>query len=928
MDEFGKDLADQSGEMVSDTVIDPGAELRKRRSTRIVQAVPLGVTGVDALGRPFVERTSSLIINCHGCRYQSKHYVLKNMWVTLEIPHPEAGQPARTVRGRVAWIQRPRTVRQLFQVALELENPGNVWGIAFPPEDWFACDSSQAKPLPATGSELPPAPGKPESAEPSVPESDLPAQMAVADNLRMFPAPTSTTDASLQLARQVARLVADAKQQIQASAREAASQAVSAERRVAFEQWEQKFAAAREEVAIEANRAIDRIHQETEARTKSAHAAAAEALRTELPRWLAPQLEQLAYELTRKLSKAGTDQEISQQQKFEEISGKVQALCEQAQEVGKRIGEEAAHAEARIRSGAEQASNALQQATRDHEEALKQQRELLGGAAGEVRQQLTAAMAEAQSTLQQTITRQLEEAKAQLQSSVESAVAGAKEQAANGLREQVQAAHSDLQQHREKESAEHIAAIREAAAGVHVESEKHLAGLRESLNAEAARLGESIAATRESVEQLEQFAVKLFNVQEQALGGFQSQLDDVLSLHRNELHRRSESLYDDLNTRVNATFDAATREALAKFNEQIHELIGPEITRTDEAVQRLAGGRSLLEAATTMQQDRIRVAADEAFAESLGRFRENLGSVEQLLQDSAQSVIARNLAEFENKAGDVRHRAVEELYKSAEWYEKKAQTQIASLSEKAVEQAANQLRERAGEVSGMFAAEVDHASRNFLEHTQAQMAEAVHDAFERSRALFAEAADTTSAAFTDEIQRHARMELEGFNEAVRKTVEEAGAQAQSNHLQITRRLTDEQEEFLRKFQAQMNGALELGISEVHQKVKDSLAPLVESWKSMTSAQHEEMRGSFERMGNQAAEHHRARLENASNSWLVATVAMLNNQSQDIVANIAKSAEERLRSTCAEVFAGVGNALRERLQQIASGIGQIDPPSAR
>src|SRR5499426_3497066 len=134
--EFGSGHADDSPEMVSENAIHSGEELRKRRSSRIVQAVPLTVKGVDALGRPFIERTSSLIINCHGCRYQSKHYVLKNMWVNLEIPHPETGQPPRQVRGRVAWIQRPRTVRQLFQVALELEVPGNVWGIGFPPEDW------------------------------------------------------------------------------------------------------------------------------------------------------------------------------------------------------------------------------------------------------------------------------------------------------------------------------------------------------------------------------------------------------------------------------------------------------------------------------------------------------------------------------------------------------------------------------------------------------------------------------------------------------------------------------------------------------------------------------------------------------------------------------------------------------------------------
>src|ERR1043166_8650331 len=151
MEEFGKGRADDSSvnrmDMMQENAMNAGEELRKRRSSRIVQAVPLVVTGVDALGRPFVERTSSLILNCHGCRYQSKHYVLKNMWVKLEIPHADSEQPPHTVRGRVAWIQRPRTVRQLFQVALELETPGNVWGIGFPPEDWFGfveADKSQA----------------------------------------------------------------------------------------------------------------------------------------------------------------------------------------------------------------------------------------------------------------------------------------------------------------------------------------------------------------------------------------------------------------------------------------------------------------------------------------------------------------------------------------------------------------------------------------------------------------------------------------------------------------------------------------------------------------------------------------------------------------------------------------------------------------
>src|SRR5579863_9859727 len=217
------DLADESADMSTEGALNAGSELRKRRSTRIVQAVPLVVTGVDALGRPFAERTSTLIINCHGCRYQSKHYVLKNMWVNLEVPHPEQGHPPRRVRGKVAWIQRPRTVRQLFQVALELESAGNAWGIAFPPDDWFGFPEENKEALNvASPTDLPAALGSGFPHEAPLPLVEAEPGVATPDNVRVFPAPASATDASLQLARQVARLLAEAKQQIQAAAHDAA----------------------------------------------------------------------------------------------------------------------------------------------------------------------------------------------------------------------------------------------------------------------------------------------------------------------------------------------------------------------------------------------------------------------------------------------------------------------------------------------------------------------------------------------------------------------------------------------------------------------------------------------------------------------------------------------------------------------------------
>ena len=107
---------------MTDSLVSSEADIQKRRSTRITQAVPITVTGVDALGQPFKERTTTVMVNCHGCKYQSKHYVPKNSMVTLEVPH--AGQASRSAQGRVIWVQRPPRCASSSRLALNSKWPG------------------------------------------------------------------------------------------------------------------------------------------------------------------------------------------------------------------------------------------------------------------------------------------------------------------------------------------------------------------------------------------------------------------------------------------------------------------------------------------------------------------------------------------------------------------------------------------------------------------------------------------------------------------------------------------------------------------------------------------------------------------------------------------------------------------------------------
>ena len=910
--------------MVSETAAHQSEELRKRRSTRIVQAVPLAVTGVDALGRPFTERTSTLIINCHGCRYQSKHYVLKNMWVTLEVPHQEAGEPPRAVRGRVAWIQRPRTVRQLFQVALELEVPGNAWGIAFPPQDWFAFpEGGQAAGSLAGLHETPQGPGGTAEIHLPLTEPEAPAAGAQ-DNVRVFPTPVSATDASLQLARHMARLVADAKQQIQAAAREVAAQAVAAEHRVSMEDWDQRFTAAREELTGQLSKAIEKIQQESDTRARAAHAAAAAALERELPRWIAPQLEELTRELTQQISDRSAAERSEHTRQLASAVESIEALCRQAEESAARLRAQAEQTEAQIAARAEAATRVVDEAARQREQATEAQREALSATANQIQEQAANTLTGAEASWRDQLRSELEAAQVRWHSAIESALAAAHERAADGLNEHARTLLDRVQE----EAGRQAAALRETLGGTAAEAEQKLAAMRNFLQEQSERLEAVLTRASQTSERLDQFSTRIETTQRQAMGGFESQLDDVLSLHRNELHRSSESLLEEIHSRIQATLEHTLRLALSRFDQEIASLVQPHISATEEAIQRLAGGRSLLDAALTLQQDHIRTSADEAFAESLARFREHLGGVDQILEESAQVVAARNLAEVESKVSELKRQTVDDLLKSAEWYEKKAQTQIQGLAEKSAEQAGNQLRERAGEVSGVFATELHRSSRNFIEHTQTEMEEVVRDSFERSRALFAEAADTTSAAFTDEIQRHARQELDGFGEEVRRSVDESRAQLDAARGEFSRKVTAEQEEFLRRFGAGMRAAVETGVADANQRVQAGFAPLVDSWKSSVEAHQAEMRGVFLQMSQQVAEQHRNRLENVSNQWMLATAASLDHQSRAAVANIGSKAEEKLRETCAQVFAGIGDTLRDRLQQIAASFTAPGTPQAQ
>src|ERR1700746_3028294 len=135
----------------SSLVSTPGnvVAVQSRRSTRIEKSVPLIVLGQNQMGEPFMERTVSVSLNMHGCRYPSRHDYGVGTWVTLQLVGLIGSEekPA-IVRAMVRSVHPPGSLRELQQVGVELETPANVWGIVPPPTDWLSAQGTNTSTAP------------------------------------------------------------------------------------------------------------------------------------------------------------------------------------------------------------------------------------------------------------------------------------------------------------------------------------------------------------------------------------------------------------------------------------------------------------------------------------------------------------------------------------------------------------------------------------------------------------------------------------------------------------------------------------------------------------------------------------------------------------------------------------------------------------
>ena len=110
----------------------------RRRSQRISLSVPLLVVSLDPQ-LDFSAHLNTREVSGHGCLVSSRRPFRSGTRLRLHLLNEN-----RTITAHVIHSVPAGTFMSLWNVALELNKPGNFWGVPSPPYDWGTTDERLA----------------------------------------------------------------------------------------------------------------------------------------------------------------------------------------------------------------------------------------------------------------------------------------------------------------------------------------------------------------------------------------------------------------------------------------------------------------------------------------------------------------------------------------------------------------------------------------------------------------------------------------------------------------------------------------------------------------------------------------------------------------------------------------------------------------
>ncbi len=752
-------------------------------------------------------------------------------------------------------------------------------------------------------------------------EETPPPESQMEDNIRVMPvAPGSAgsgsaagADPTVFLARQMSRLLSEARQQLQEAVRENTTRAVAAETRPLLVALQNQMQAAAEQTV---HAAISAEHEEI---LRDSRASLEEARKAELvslaAEWAAGADERLRAAAERLEADLATLEQTHQSDLHARLKEQVAQSLAEIQRASGVFAMEIQSAEARVNESRQSAQEAVSGEIRRWQEmaesAVADARARmidLEHATARLGEHMESVASEAQAGWRGRLETDIASAGVRLDMRIETSL----ENAARATAERLAHSSETVAQEIEQRVARTIEELGQRVTQSAAEAEASLGRLKAALEAESSRAQAAIGEMRDAAARAEDHAAALEALKMASADELARRGEALVEANSAEMNRRAEGAAGSMASRLEQALDAAAQELLQRLAAEFEQRIAPELDRARGAIDELQSNSQAFEETLLTHQNSLREAAELSMQEAVARTREGLRELEDEFQRIGRDSQAKWLAEIETKTTDTTHAAFESMFKTADWYEKKVQTQMQSSLEKGLEQAGDELRTKAGEMSGAYATELDHYSRSYVDHSKDQIEEILREASGRVRENAQHAADGVAANFSERASQIAAEHQAGFVDGVQAAADLTAARIRADAAESLARLDAAQRDADSKFADGLAAQTRESVAAARNELDAQAALLAESWNAARAAQAEQGRQDLAGLGESAIADYKLRLESASNGWLATSVANLQQQSGELIERLANEAEERVRAACSNVFSEIGDALRQRL----------------
>ncbi|HTA51572.1 MAG TPA: hypothetical protein VK757_02235, partial [Candidatus Acidoferrum sp.] len=834
---------------------------QRRRSERVSKSVPLIVRGIDLLGQPFEERTSTLALNLHGCRYSSKHHLPKNTWVTLEMP--QMGQ-RRNVRARVAWIQRPHSVREFFQIAVELENAADIWGLETAPADWNLHEA-----LPAIEEVAP------QHSPRSISESDESAP------------PTTTTETFTERARP------DMTNPFFESAAAAPFSQESAS--------ESESTAAMESPLLREWKAeIERqaTHAAESASARAADSASARA--TEQIRQTMEELEQAQRAASGTFSSelAAKQEEILNGLKLQFEQGVAQAR-ELAQDLDRRAQDLRAESEA----AAESASRLAQaRFDLDAAEASRSQQQ-----SAEAARRAEGLSETAVSEWQQRLATEMKLAQAQWNELLQTSLDGSIER----LVEELSGRAQEVLGGAEQKMQERFAELRQPLSQMYTEARDTLSGVRAALEHEVGRARSSLAEIEHAAGRMKEYSAQLEAASHDTLNELHRRLENILEAQTDEMHRRAQQAVEGVPQRLAPTLDHLGNQLVERTMAEVEAKLAPRVERVPELLRELANREVELENSLRLHRERLRQVSENSQRDVAEQIAATVGNLRNEFEGARKEALTKWSEEINASGVRASHAAAESIGKSSEWFQQEAQTRLQVLVEQALNSVGGGFEEKTSEAGRQFEARLEEQSTKHVAGVQQQLDGLAEGISNRTHSQLDHAAEAAAASFGQILRSISDEELGQFTSRSHEALEERRHELQGYSDQVVRNLDGSATELMARFQAEMAAQRDANLAQGRAALAAEFASALEGYRLERDAHDKAWADNLDRVGRETAEKYQDRLDAAGDSWIVSSVRRLNEHGQNVIESLMRSADQALRDSCAKLFEGLSEIIRDR-----------------